>query len=440
MTLGLTQTRLQRRSNWYNTRQLRRGVGERWWRYLPDPRRRAARTVPRTPSAGRPGAAWAAVDLRGEDERAYAELLARVQAAVRPKDILEEFWVRDVVDLLWETLRLRRMRASVVTVATRDALEEILAPIVDRDGSGDADRFDLDLVFKKTPAQKPAASWYRREGKAVEEVEQVLREADLSMDVVAAVALPQVAGRRRAHRAHDRQRRGAPQRGAARGGPPPRRLRRGPAPERRERSGRGVHGGGAAVTGVGRDRPPLRPARLAANQRNALRSTGPKSVAGKRRAARNALKHGLAVPLGADPNLLGRIEALSRLIAGEGASASRLALARRVAEAQVDLDRVRAARFALFSHGVGVGHGTRQGCDRARQTRARRLRPPLGSDRAGEARCRCRSVRGYLSPTRRGRWAQCCTTWRGFSRASSATRRARCRGGDRPSGPWTRSR
>jgi hypothetical protein len=127
--------------------------------------------------------------LRGEDERAYAELLARVQAAVRPKDILEEFWVRDVVDLLWETLRLRRMRASVVTVATRDALAEILAPIVDRDGSGDADPFDLDLVFKKTPAQKLAAGWYRREGKAVEEVEQVLREADLSMDVVAAVAL-----------------------------------------------------------------------------------------------------------------------------------------------------------------------------------------------------------------------------------------------------------
>ena len=38
--------------------------------------------------------------VHGEDERAYAELLARVQAAVAPKDILEEFWVRDVVDLL----------------------------------------------------------------------------------------------------------------------------------------------------------------------------------------------------------------------------------------------------------------------------------------------------------------------------------------------------
>jgi hypothetical protein len=57
----------------------------------------------------------------------------------------------------------------------------------------------------------------------------------------------------------------------------------------------------------------------------------------------------------ADPNFLGRIEALSRLIAGEGASAARRALARRAAEAQVDLDRVRAARFALLAHGVGIG-------------------------------------------------------------------------------------
>lgn len=131
---------------------------------------------------------WRPPILRGEDERAYAELLARVRAAVGPKDILEEFWVRDVVDLLWETLRLRRMKASLVTAATRDALAEVLAPIVNRAAPGVAYAFDLELLVKETPAQKLAAGWYRREGKAVAEVEKVLREADLSMDVVAAVA------------------------------------------------------------------------------------------------------------------------------------------------------------------------------------------------------------------------------------------------------------
>jgi hypothetical protein len=139
--------------------------------------------------------------LPGEDERAYAALLARVRYDVGPKDILEEFWARDVVDLLWETLRLRRMKASLVAVSTRNALVEILEPIVNGSASGDADPSDadpynLDLMLKEltgarreTPAQKLAAGWYRREGRAVEEVEEVLRGADLSMDVVTAVAL-----------------------------------------------------------------------------------------------------------------------------------------------------------------------------------------------------------------------------------------------------------
>jgi sugar-specific transcriptional regulator TrmB len=44
-------------------------------------------------------------------------------------------------------------------------------------------------MFKKTTSQEMAAGWYKREEKAVKEVEKILREADLSMDVVTAVAL-----------------------------------------------------------------------------------------------------------------------------------------------------------------------------------------------------------------------------------------------------------
>ena len=42
--------------------------------------------------------------LDGEDPAAYDELLARVSGGVKPSDILEEIWVRDVVDLVWEAL------------------------------------------------------------------------------------------------------------------------------------------------------------------------------------------------------------------------------------------------------------------------------------------------------------------------------------------------
>ena len=43
-------------------------------------------------------------------------------------------------------------------------------------------------------------------------------------------------------------------------------------------------------------KPALSPARLAANRRNAQKSTGPKTKAGKRRVALNARRRGLAPP------------------------------------------------------------------------------------------------------------------------------------------------
>ncbi len=110
------------------------------------------------------------------------------------------------------------------------------------------------------------------------------------------------------------------------------------------------------------DPPPATASRpkLVANRRNAAKSTGPKSPAGKRIASRNAFKHGLAVPVRADPGLVARVDALSRRIAGEGAEGSRFVpLARRVAEAQVGLERVRAARFALLAPGA-AGAGERE--------------------------------------------------------------------------------
>jgi hypothetical protein len=48
----------------------------------------------------------------------------------------------------------------------------------------------------------------------------------------------------------------------------------------------------ASLRGPGKSKR-LSPRRLAANRRNAQRSTGPRTVAGKKRASRNAIKHGL---------------------------------------------------------------------------------------------------------------------------------------------------
>ena len=85
-------------------------------------------------------------------------------------------------------------------------------------------------------------------------------------------------------------------------------------------------------------------AKRRANRANARASTGPKTGIGKRHTARNARRHGLSLPVLEDPALAPEVETLARRIAGAAANPGRLALARRIAEAQIDLNRIRAFR------------------------------------------------------------------------------------------------
>jgi len=79
----------------------------------------------------------------------------------------------------------------------------------------------------------------------------------------------------------------------------------------------------------------------ASNRANASRSTGPKTPKGKSRAAKNAFRHGLSLSVLTDPELSAEVERLARCLAGSGASRVAVTLARAVAEAQIDLQRMR---------------------------------------------------------------------------------------------------
>ncbi len=58
--------------------------------------------------------------------------------------------------------------------------------------------------------------------------------------------------------------------------------------------------------------------------------------------------HGLRVPIGLDSGFSGKIKAVARQIAGEGANEEIFAHACRIAEAVADFDRARRARFAAL--------------------------------------------------------------------------------------------
>jgi hypothetical protein len=89
--------------------------------------------------------------------------------------------------------------------------------------------------------------------------------------------------------------------------------------------------------------------KLAANRRNSCSSTGPKTAAGKARAAINARRHGLRVPILADPTWSAQVDTMALEIAGTGAGRELRDLARQVAAAETDVIRVRRARHDLIA-------------------------------------------------------------------------------------------
>ncbi len=92
--------------------------------------------------------------------------------------------------------------------------------------------------------------------------------------------------------------------------------------------------------------------KIRANRANARASSGPKTAAGKAQSAQNAFRHGFNLPIWLGPDLPSDVEALAQRIVGEGAAANVLAPARRVAEAQIDLGRVRSYRDPLIERAM----------------------------------------------------------------------------------------
>ena len=104
-----------------------------------------------------------------------------------------------------------------------------------------------------------------------------------------------------------------------------------------------------------------------ANRANARVSTGPNTFHGRARSARNAFRHGLSLPVESDQALGEEVQALAHQIAGPNASGQIQMLACRVAEAEVDLRRVRLARHQFLSQASSNAH-----CD-SRANRAEKM-------------------------------------------------------------------
>src|SRR6516225_10840663 len=94
---------------------------------------------------------------------------------------------------------------------------------------------------------------------------------------------------------------------------------------------------------------------IAANRRNARKSTGPRSGAGRKRASRNAYRHGLTLSITSTAAFAKQLDKLARKIAGNTDDAISLECALQIAQAELELARVRRAKVALIERASAFG-------------------------------------------------------------------------------------
>jgi len=87
---------------------------------------------------------------------------------------------------------------------------------------------------------------------------------------------------------------------------------------------------------------------IRANRANARASTGPRTEQGRARGALNALRHGLSLRVMSVPMFASQVDTFARKLIGNASDAEVFKLAQEVAEAQLDLVRVRTARHDLL--------------------------------------------------------------------------------------------
>lgn len=109
--------------------------------------------------------------IAGEQAGAYEDLWARMVASVKPADPIEDMWVRDVTDLVWEVLRLRRVKANLLGISKCQGMAEVLR------GLGEEYPGIL------------ARRWAAREPTAIGDVNERLSGAGLGVDAVMTGAL-----------------------------------------------------------------------------------------------------------------------------------------------------------------------------------------------------------------------------------------------------------
>jgi hypothetical protein len=129
--------------------------------------------------------------LEGEDPAAYEELLARLYAAIKPVDVIDEIFIDDMISLQWDVLRWRRSKSCLIRADGLEALERFLAKKLDYNLYSKYFAEELAEILQDNlpenqakEAEMLARACAHNDADAVTRVNKVLDNIDLSMDSI----------------------------------------------------------------------------------------------------------------------------------------------------------------------------------------------------------------------------------------------------------------
>lgn len=112
--------------------------------------------------------------LPGEDEEHYDALLRSMIQQLKPADVIEAIWVKNIVDFIWDAKRMRQWRGRILMQARLKAVEDFITPALKNE-----DNLGFGMLAGPS-ADALAAGWVAGREIEKERVDGMLRDRGLS--------------------------------------------------------------------------------------------------------------------------------------------------------------------------------------------------------------------------------------------------------------------
>lgn len=111
--------------------------------------------------------------IDGENPADYEAFHDACLSAIKPKDAIEQIWLRDFIDYSWESLRLRRMKVALIHASRKNAVQQLV----------------YECIGHHKNSVTLAQGWSLSDEESVSAVESLFKSHSLSLENVFAEAL-----------------------------------------------------------------------------------------------------------------------------------------------------------------------------------------------------------------------------------------------------------